>query len=179
MESGNPGSAEAEAAENDPRAGRTYGISGLPVLRSDIGLSGAERAALLTGLYHEVCATWRDLHDVRFKLLGLLPVVTIAALAFGADADPASAAGQVILFALGLAVTVGLYVYDLRNSQFYDDLISRGRRIEHELGVDTGIFRGRDGGSGLVRHGVGTTTIYVAVLLAWAAALGLALANLA
>lgn len=31
----------------------------------------------------------------------------------------------------------------MRNSQLYDDLVSRWRRIEAELGLDTGHFRGR------------------------------------
>ena len=49
-----------------------------------------------------------------------------------------------LLFAcLGLVVTLGLLIYELRNSQLHDDLISRGRKIEDELGVDTGVFRGR------------------------------------
>lgn len=47
----------------------------------------------------------------------------------------------VIVF--GFLITLVLYIYDGRNSEFYDDLISRGRRIEEELGIDTGQFRGR------------------------------------
>ena len=43
----------------------------------------------------------------------------------------------------GLTVTYALFVYDQRNSQLHDDLISRGRRIELELSVHTGHFMGR------------------------------------
>jgi Polyketide cyclase / dehydrase and lipid transport len=39
--------------------------------------------------------------------------------------------------------TAALFVYDRRNSQLHDDLISRGRRVEKELGIDTGHFLGR------------------------------------
>ena len=43
------------------------------------------------------------------------------------------------------------------NSRFYDDLISRARRIEEELGIDTGQFRGsKDASNKLINHSVAT-----------------------
>ena len=34
----------------------------------------------------------------------------------------------------------GLWIYDTRNNELYDELISRGRRIEAELGIHTGAY---------------------------------------
>ena len=67
----------------------------------------------------------------------------------------------------GLVATLGLLIYELRNSQLHDDLISRGRKIEDELGVDTGVFRGRKVAKGLIKHDYATLLIYGAALVAW------------
>ncbi|MEM9231899.1 MAG: hypothetical protein AAGB10_20080 [Pseudomonadota bacterium] len=146
----------------------------------DIGTvpSAADRALLLH-LYDEVGTQWRDLHAMRFKLLGLLPLVSVGLFSFGAatvDNLP-RALGAALVAGLGLLVTQGLHVYDRRNSELYDDLISRGRRIEAELGIDVGVYRGRKrpARSG-INHGVATGTIYWSVKLAWGASLLLAVA---
>jgi hypothetical protein len=68
-----------------------------------------------------------------------------------------------IFACLGLVVT--------RNSQLHDDLISRGRKIEDELGVDTGVFRGRKVAKGVIKHDHATFLIYGAALIAWLAAI--------
>jgi hypothetical protein len=83
--------------------------------------------------------------------------------------------GQVQLFRLalglfGLAVTIGIIIYEHRNDGLYNDLISRGRRIETELGVDTGLFLGRRRARFLT-HGAATSTIYGSTLLLWIAVL--------
>jgi hypothetical protein len=71
----------------------------------------------------------------------------------------------------GLLATIALYIYEIRNSDLYDDLISRGRRIEYELGVDTGHFRGRPRpASWLVTHGTAIKLVYLVTIAAWGAA---------
>lgn len=67
--------------------------------------------------------------------------------------------GKLIVFSF--PVTPAFYIYDRRNSQFYDDLISRGRHIEPELGIETGQFRSRLKASmWLIQHDVATNLIY-------------------
>ncbi len=140
----------------------------------------ATRATLIA-LHGEVASNWRDLHGTRFRLLGLLPVVTIGAIAL-APAVAGTVTGAfatVLVAALGLAVSQGLWIYDRRNDELYDYLLSRGRRIEAELGVEHGPFRGRpDAITQRRTHGKATALIYAAVRLTWAAALGAALVNL-
>jgi len=130
---------------------------------------------LLLKLYEQTCTTWRMLVDVRFKLLALVPTISLVSLATvfnGGDSTEYFSPRLRLLFAiLGLAATVGLLVYELRNSQLHDDLISRGRKIEDELGVDTGVFRGRKVAKGLIKHDTATVLIYGAALIAWAASL--------
>jgi hypothetical protein len=55
----------------------------------------------------------------------------------------------------------------LLRSQLHDELISRGRRIEFELGVGAGQFRGRPKSWRFVKHDVATLMVYLATLGAW------------
>ncbi len=154
-------------AERGHYARRAYVV----VKEEEAALGDADEK-LLVMLYEEVCTQWRDLHDVRFKLLGLLPLVTVGILSFGAGAEGMTGAfAAMIVTALGLGVTHGLHVYDRRNSELYNALISRGRRIEAELGVRTGVYLGRPAPRvSQITHGVATGTIYWSVKVAWLAA---------
>jgi hypothetical protein len=159
------------------RAGRAYKATDLPTIREDAAVP-ADRRDLLLKLYEQTCTTWRMLIDVRFKLLALVPTVSLISLAtvFGTESSPKYLSPKLrLLFAvLGLVATSGLLIYDLRNSQLHDDLISRGRKIEDELGVDTGVFRGRKVAKGLVKHDNATILIYGAALVAWISAIWIA-----
>lgn len=130
-----------------------------------------EQAQLLLALYEEVCASWRALVDVRFKLLGLVPAVSAVALATLLVRAPAeeglSAVAGIGVAGFGLAVTLALLIYDQRNSQLHDELISRGRRIEYELAIEVGQFRGRPGSWSFVKHDLATQVVYAATLVAW------------
>jgi hypothetical protein len=147
-----------------------YAASPLPALRD--GLDPKANRDVLMTLYNQVCQSWRQAVDVRFKLLALVPSVSLVALGVvfgGAVALPGVAAlPKALLALLGLALVAGLWIYDSRNSELHDDLISRARRIEDELGVHTGAFRGRPAPRhGWIAHGTATGLIYGATLIAW------------
>lgn len=164
------------SATDDPHAGRQYQSTSLPTLR--VGESLDAPRELLFALYTEVCASWRLLTDVRFKLLGFLPVLSGAGALTLINGDNASVTVRVILSLPGLAVTLGLYIYDRRNSELYNDLISRGRKIEEELDVDTGHFRGRPlPATAWINHSNGTRLVYSASFAGWLLALGVALSG--
>jgi hypothetical protein len=158
----------------DDRARRKYGVSDLPIFRSDAD-PVAQREIRLA-LYENVCTTWRALIEVRFKLLALVPFVSVlgvqVVLSRGTEQAQLSAAARTMLAVIGLAAIVGLLVYDLRNSELHDDLISRGRRLEDELGIDTGQFRGRLlPGNRALKHDHATGLIYGASVSGWLFAL--------
>jgi hypothetical protein len=147
-----------------------YATSDLPALRS--GLDPKANTDLLLALYDQICQSWRQHVDVRFKLLALVPSVSLVALALvfgGAPATIGLPTLPKVLFAiLGLAVIGGLWIYELRNSELHDDLISRARRIEEELGIHTGAFRGRlKPVHSWITHGTATSLIYGATFGAW------------
>ena len=159
----------------EDRNNRAYQSTPLPTLLEGIDYTQPSNRELLIKLYEASCANWRHLVEVRFKLLGLVPTVSLALLAviFGSDGPGKglSPSQKLIIAAVGLLVTVGLWMYDHRNSALHDDLISRARKIEEELKVDTGVFRGRLKPVGLVAHKTATMLIYIASVAAWVSAI--------
>jgi hypothetical protein len=159
----------------EDRNNRAYKGTTLPTLLDGVDYATPENRELLLKLYEASCANWRQLVEVRFKLLGLVPTVSLALLAvvFGGD-DPGkglTATQKLVIAAVGLLVTVGLWIYDHRNSALHDDLISRARKIEEELKVDTGVFRGRLKSEGCLMHDTATMLIYIASVAAWVSAI--------
>jgi len=158
----------------EARLRRHYKASPLPVISESSG-EGADREVLLA-VYGQASEAWRVLTEVRFKLLAIVPSLTglglFGLLGASGGADGTATAGRVAGAVFGLLISFGLYVYDRRNSDLYNDLISRGRRAELELGVDTGVFRGRPNprAGSIVKHGSATGLIYWTVIVAWAAA---------
>jgi hypothetical protein len=164
-------------SENDrtgKKGDRQYRTTDLDTLRH-FDRSVEDREILIT-LYEQTCTTWRLLVDVRFKLFALVPTASLFSLAvfFGAT-DPQKQLHPRLLLAFacfGLLVTLGLSIYDIRNSQLYDDLISRGRKIEDELGVATAVFLGRKNPKWpFVNHTTATWLIYGSAISAWIAGL--------
>ncbi|MDZ7362297.1 MAG: hypothetical protein ONB46_16490 [candidate division KSB1 bacterium] len=157
----------------NPRDNRHYQSSPLPTLLDELRAQSQQDAQeILKMLYGEVCSSWRELMDTRFKLLGFVPSVSLAILIGLLSKDNPAAAlstiAKTVIALFGLLVTFALFVYERRNSQLYDDLISRGRKIEEELGVDTGQFRGRLKPSNkLIKHDVAINLIYGTALAGW------------
>jgi len=157
------------------REKREYGVTELATMRSCARDPSPTDFRIV--LYGRICETWRMLVDVRFKLLALVPTLSVLGidklLQFppeGSLAFPREA--RLIVALVGLLATTGLLIYDLRNSKLHDDLISRGRRIEDELEVDTGLFRGRPKSTNwLIKHDRATALIYGASLLGWMGAI--------
>ena len=151
---------------------RAYETSISPVIDDAAGLRTDARQQVLLAEYSEASAAWRMLTDVRFKLLALIP--TVSAFALVAVVSPkgllegTTTVVRVSAALFGFLVVGGLAVYDSRNSELYNDLISRGRRTETELGIHTGVFRGRPlPKRKLVAHGPALKIVYGVVLLAW------------
>ncbi len=148
---------------------RHYTSTFIPTL---ITFDDNNKQNLLIELYKEVCSSWKSLTDVRFKLLGFVPAVSVIAWgqllsSDGLKSTPGTYAG-IFISMLGLLVTIALRIYDLRNDSLYDDLISRGRKIEEELAIDTGIFRGRrNPPTWWINHSIPVKLIYGSAMAGW------------
>jgi hypothetical protein len=103
--------------------------------------------------YHETTDLLRTLTDVRFKLLALVP--TLSGIAIAALGRPSSVAELIGVGLLGLTATLGLLLFELRNSQLSDYGTRRAETIEAELGLLS--IRGGSGPGGLFRERPGRT----------------------
>jgi hypothetical protein len=133
--------------------------------------------------YEQTLETYRQFVDIRFKILAFVPTLSGIAVALLTSSDIGDAQTFAIS-AVGFIVSLGIVIYDQRNSQYYNGAISRAQYLEGELqlpafGGDTrgGLFRSRDehkkkyfwGVKQLrVSHGLGTALIYSPVMGAWA-----------
>lgn len=75
----------------------------------------------------------KTLTDVRFKLLAFVPTITgatVALLGHGRSAEELLSVGS-----LGLVATIGIVIYELRNTQLHDYAVRRARELEQRLGI--------------------------------------------
>ena len=155
---------------------RHYESTDLPTFKANT--SPKKKEELLKVLYSETNSNYRNLADIRFKLLGFVPAVSVIAWAELLSKLPVEEFPIVVigltLSLLGMRITYGVRIYDMRNDQLYDDLVRRGRKIEEEMGVHTGIFKGRLDATRkdrvfkkIIKHGRGLSLIYSSVFIGW------------
>jgi hypothetical protein len=96
----------------------------------------------LLSLYEEICKSIHDVDDFRMKLLGLLPLTSLIGIfALGKDslfstqtAESRNLVAFIAIFAA--ALTISLFIYEIRGILRCHNLIIRGRAIEDLLGVE-------------------------------------------
>ena len=91
--------------------------------------------------YKIVVDQFRKLTDIRFQLLTYLPLGTAFAAAF--VSKDKNLVMQPAIAAFAFVVTLCIAVYNKRNDQFYDELISRAAELERELQIEHGSFSDR------------------------------------
>src|SRR5215204_821582 len=89
--------------------------------------------------YEQSLQTYRMLADIRFKLLALVPLISGAAIAF-LTTDPVHASSQLVLAGgvFGLLITLGITIYDQRNTQIMNVSKRRARELEKRLPLPLG-----------------------------------------
>lgn len=97
------------------------------------GDGGLSQTELLRLDYQQTTDMLRSLTDVRFKLLALVPTLSGAAVAV--LGHPGSAAELLAIGLLGLIATLGILLYELRNTQLSEYGMRRARQIEAQLGL--------------------------------------------
>jgi len=123
----------------------------------------------LRSVYSEVCKSYHAIADFRAKLLALLPIASGAGgLLILAEKDTVKDfLGPIGVF--GAAVTLGLFVYELRGIQRCKALIKTGKDIETVMGVADGQFgsRPKSNAGGLISAETAGWIVYLTVLAAW------------
>jgi hypothetical protein len=106
--------------------------------------------------YEQTMQLLRSLADIRFKLLAFVP--TFAGASVGFFGRPRPAAELLSIGLLGLVATLGVFIYELRNSQLYAAAAGRARELERRLEL-TGLL--------LDAHDRGLALVYGAALAGW------------
>jgi len=129
--------------------------------------------------YAQTTELLRTLTDVRFKLLAVVP--TISGVAVALLGHGRTAAELLTVGAVGLVATLGILVYELRNTQIYDYALDRAAALESRLGM-VSVFGSRSGrlfserpggrtvrlfGLTAVGHDRGLSLVYGVALAAW------------
>jgi hypothetical protein len=86
--------------------------------------------------YEQTLQLVRTLTDVRFKLLAFVP--TIAGFGVGLFGKPRPAVELLAVGLIGLVATLGILIYELRNSQTYAAAVRRAAELERTLGMASG-----------------------------------------
>lgn len=107
--------------------------------------------------YERTTRLLRSLTDIRFRLLAFVPTFAGASVGFFGRSRPAAELLAVGL--LGLVATLGVYLYELRNSQLYVAAAARARELERQLELPDGLEAAHD--SGLL------ALVYGAALAGW------------
>lgn len=129
--------------------------------------------------YEQTTQYLRTLIDVRFRLLAFVPTVTGVAVAV--IGRPRPAAELLGVGVLGLLATLGIFVYELRNTQISGTLIRRAAELERQLQLPSSLGTASSGGlyterPGVnvqllgflpVSHGLGLALVYSAAIAGW------------
>jgi hypothetical protein len=141
-------------------------------------MAGEEREQLRLD-YDQTNDLIRALTEVRFKLLAFVPTISGAAIGF---LGSRRSAGELLGVGLvGLAATIGILVYEIRNTQIYDYAIHRAQALERRLGLASvfdpqatgGLYTERPGrtvrlfGIGRVGQDRGLAVVYAAAVGGW------------
>jgi hypothetical protein len=90
--------------------------------------------------YQEVCKSYQSIIDFRVKLLGFLPLASGAG-AYAVLSKEPTPNWSWVAGVFGFAITLGLFLYELRGLQRAAALEQAGRELETALGVESGQFR--------------------------------------
>ena len=91
--------------------------------------------------YDQTTQVLRLLTDIRFKLIAFVP--TIAAFSVGLFGKPRPAVELLAIGLLGMTATLGILLYELRNSQIYAAAAKRAEDLERQLGFGGGLYSDR------------------------------------
>jgi hypothetical protein len=119
--------------------------AGKPILATGLREDEMRTARTHTLLkeYGEVGQMFRKLTDIRFRLLSFIPLVSGASVALTVLRNEIANVGVPFFALFGLAITIGLIIYNARNDQLYNELVGRAGAIERSVGLHDGYFANR------------------------------------
>jgi hypothetical protein len=146
------------------------------VTRPPNGAAGRAEPESLRLLYQETCKSHATITDFRAKLLALLPLASgTGVLLLLTRETNTRYFGPIGLY--GLAITLGLFLYELRGIQTCIALRQQAAALEQELHIPPGDGQFRDRPRAALGGFVGAEgaswVVYLAILAGWAYVAGL------
>jgi hypothetical protein len=128
---------------------------------------GGDNHSSMLAVYAQVGENYRQIDDLRLRLLALLPLATGTGLLVLLGGHNVSAAIDVPAGVFGMVATLSLYFYELHGVEKCAHYIDRGAQLENDLGVP-GSFTNRPHHIfGVVSELLPSALIYPASFAGW------------
>jgi hypothetical protein len=119
-----------------------------------------------TKVYEKLVDNVKQLEDVRFKLLAIVPSVSAIGIK---ELYAVNCENHVKVFfaILGIVITFSIFIFELRNRQIIKALNKRKVALEDEMNVSTTVFIQDLQSSGIVTHRFSMNLIYITAIVSW------------
>jgi hypothetical protein len=117
-------------------------------------------------VYEKLVDNVKQLEDVRFKLLAIVPSVSAIGIK---ELYAVNCENHVKVFfaILGIVITFSIFIFELRNRQIIKALNKRKVALEDEMNVPTKVFIQDLQSSGIVTHRFSMNLIYITAIVSW------------
>src|SRR4030095_7613623 len=163
------------------REKRLLGAKEAEMATIDVGLGAAvlsddKRTERLLEAYKEVCTSYHAIDEFRTKLLGILPVASLAGILVVGKDTPCWAGGLQPLIGFGsffgAAFTLGLFLFEIRGILRCHHLIERSKKLGDLLEVEGQFYvcsheHNNKGPENFFNAKVAACAVYSLVFAAW------------
>jgi hypothetical protein len=125
-----------------------------------------ENKEFYSKVYEKLVDNVKQLEDVRFKLLAIVPSVSAIGIK---ELYAVNCENHVKVFfaILGIVITFSIFIFELRNRQIIKALNKRKVALEDEMNVPTKVFIQNLQSSGIVTHRFSMNLIYITAIVSW------------
>jgi hypothetical protein len=125
-----------------------------------------ENKEFYSKVYEKLVDNVKQLEDVRFKLLAIVPSVSAIGIK---ELYAVNCENHVKVFfaILGIVITFSIFIFELRNRQIIKALNKRKVALEDEMDVPTTVFIKDLQSSGIVTHRFSMNLIYITAIVSW------------
>jgi hypothetical protein len=125
-----------------------------------------ENKEFYSKVYEKLVDNVKQLEDVRFKLLAIVPSVSAIGIK---ELYAVNCENHVKVFfaILGIVITFSIFIFELRNRQIIKALNKRKVALENEMDVPTTVFMKDLQSSGIVTHRFSMNLIYITAIVSW------------
>jgi hypothetical protein len=133
---------------------------------SEIFFKMTENKEFYSKVYEKTADNVKQLEDIRFKLLAIVPSVSAIGIKELYAVDCESHV-KVFFAILGIVITCSIFIFELRNRQIIKALNKKRIAMENEMGLTTALFEKHLQSNGIVTHRAAMNLIYITAIVSW------------